>query len=124
VERFDVCDVVIGRFIIRVTLFDLKIRKKWYLAIVYGAAQEEDKEDFLRDLGEICREQDLPLLVGGDFNLLRESADKITNSLADGMICSTISLIPMNLESWRWLVVSILGPTIIPFPLWRSWIDS
>jgi hypothetical protein len=46
---------------------------------VYGAAQEEEKEDFLRDLGEICREQGLPLLVGGDFNLLRESADKNTS---------------------------------------------
>jgi endonuclease/exonuclease/phosphatase family metal-dependent hydrolase len=55
-----------------------KSRKNGIWLIVYGAAQEDEKEDFLRDLGEICREQDLPMLVVGDFNLLRDSTDKNT----------------------------------------------
>jgi hypothetical protein len=63
-SRFDVCETVINRFFIKVTLMDMKIQKKWCLVIVYGAAQEEDKEDFLTGLGNICRDQRLPLLVG------------------------------------------------------------
>jgi hypothetical protein len=63
-SRFDVCETVINRFFIKVTLMDMKIQKKWCLVIVYGAAQEEDKEDFLTELGNICRDQRLPLLVG------------------------------------------------------------
>jgi hypothetical protein len=74
--RFEVCETVINRFFIKVTLMDLKIQKKWCLAIVYGAAQEEDKEDFLTELGNICRDQRLPLWVGGDFNLLRDASEK------------------------------------------------
>jgi hypothetical protein len=46
------------------------------LVIVYGAAQEDDKEEFLTELGNICRDQSLPLLVGGDFNLLRDASEK------------------------------------------------
>jgi hypothetical protein len=55
---------------------DLKIQQKWCLVIVYGAAQDDEKDDFLSDLSDICRDQSLPLLIGGDFNLLRGSNEK------------------------------------------------
>jgi hypothetical protein len=42
----------------------------------YAAAQEDDKEQFLLDLGLVCSNQDLSLSVGDDFNLLRGPADK------------------------------------------------
>jgi exonuclease III len=74
--RFVVVDTTSSRFFIKVTLMDLKLQVKWCLAIVYGAAQEEDKEEFLTELGNIGRDQKLPLLIGGDFNLLRSAADK------------------------------------------------
>jgi hypothetical protein len=43
---------------------------------VYGAAQNCDKEEFLVELGNVCNNHSLPLLVGGDFNLLRFSSEK------------------------------------------------
>jgi endonuclease/exonuclease/phosphatase family metal-dependent hydrolase len=55
---------------------DLKIQQKWCLVIVYGAAQDDEKDDFLTDLGDICSDQSLPLLIGGDFNLLRGANEK------------------------------------------------
>jgi hypothetical protein len=55
---------------------DLKLCLKWCLVIVYGAAQPRDKEDILIELGMVCRDQSIPLLVGGDFNLLRFSSEK------------------------------------------------
>jgi hypothetical protein len=43
------------RFHIKVTLMDLKLQVKWNLVIVYGAAQLEDKEDFLAELINVCQ---------------------------------------------------------------------
>jgi hypothetical protein len=43
---------------------------------VYGAAQLCDKDDFLTELGMVCSDQRLPLLIGGDFNILRFSSEK------------------------------------------------
>jgi hypothetical protein len=53
-SRFDVCDSAVNRFLIKVTLMDFKIQKKWCLIIVYGAAQEEENEDFMTELGDVA----------------------------------------------------------------------
>jgi exonuclease III len=59
-----------------VTLQDLKIQVKWDLVFVYGAAQEEDKKVFLSELAAVCSNQKNPMLIGGDFNILRFSFEK------------------------------------------------
>jgi hypothetical protein len=74
--RFTICDTCVGKFHIKVTLLDLKMDLKWFLVIVYGAAQVCDKEEFLDDLGNVCSKQSLPLLIGGDFNFLRFPSEK------------------------------------------------
>jgi hypothetical protein len=71
-----VLDTILGRFFIKVTLQDLKIQIKWDLVFVYGAAQEEDKEMFLSELAAVCSNQKNPMLIGGDFNILRFSFEK------------------------------------------------
>ena len=43
---------------------------------VYGAAQPEVKEKFLVELVQACRKISLPLLVGGDFNIVRNPCVK------------------------------------------------
>jgi exonuclease III len=75
-SRFDICKTEVGRFYIKVTLLDKKIQMKWNLIIVYGAAQLDDKEDFLIELGSACSDQELPLLIGGDFNIIRFPSEK------------------------------------------------
>jgi hypothetical protein len=62
--------------------------------IVYGAAQSCDKEEFLVELGNVCSNQTLPLLVGGDFNLLRFSSEKNK---------------PMSLSKWSDIFNSIIN---------------
>jgi hypothetical protein len=44
---------------------------EWILVGVYGAAQEAHKPDFLAELVLICEHEILPMLVGGDFNIIR-----------------------------------------------------
>ena len=53
----------------------LHIRNKagnftWTLVAVYGAAQDEFKADFLRELVNLAKDNPYPILIGGDFNLL------------------------------------------------------
>jgi hypothetical protein len=59
----------------------LKIRSKhddfeWVFIPVYGATQEAHKPDFLAELVRMCELEPLPLLLGGDFNILCWHQDK------------------------------------------------
>ena len=47
--------------------------------VVYGAAQEELKEDFLVEMASFCSHIDIPYIIGGDFNILRGGDDKNKN---------------------------------------------
>jgi hypothetical protein len=48
----------------------------WSLVAIYGAAQEEYKADFLRELVNLAKDNPYPILIGGDFNLLRFRHEK------------------------------------------------
>jgi hypothetical protein len=48
----------------------------WALVAVYGAAQDESEPEFLAELVRICEEESLPILVGGDFNIIRRQEEK------------------------------------------------
>jgi hypothetical protein len=56
-----------------VTFFiEFRLRNKsdnfqWVLVAVYGAAQPAFKDKFLTELVQTCSNENLPLLVGGDF---------------------------------------------------------
>jgi hypothetical protein len=59
----------------------LHIRNKannfiWSLVAVYGAAQAEFKAAFLRELVNLAKDNPYPIIIGGDFNLLRFSHEK------------------------------------------------
>jgi hypothetical protein len=48
----------------------------WNLVAVYGAAQDEFKDNFLRELVNLEKDNLYPILIGGDFNLLRFCHEK------------------------------------------------
>jgi hypothetical protein len=48
------------------------------LANVYGLAQNEFKDSFLAELSSFCFKAKYPMLIGGDFNILRFSLKKNT----------------------------------------------
>jgi exonuclease III len=49
---------------------------EWNFVPVYGAAQDAQKPDFLAELVRMCDNQDLPMMVGGDFNIIRKREEK------------------------------------------------
>jgi exonuclease III len=46
------------------------------MVAVYGAAQDEHKPAFLSELVRICEDEPLPMIVGGDFNIIRRREEK------------------------------------------------
>jgi hypothetical protein len=49
---------------------------EWLLIPVYGAAQASNKPEFLAEIVRTCENETLPLLIGGDFNIIRRQAEK------------------------------------------------
>ena len=63
----------------RCVKFKLRSRSdgfEWSLVSVYGAAQDDKKHEFLAELSRICQDDTQPMLVGGDFNIIRRKEDK------------------------------------------------
>jgi endonuclease/exonuclease/phosphatase family metal-dependent hydrolase len=48
----------------------------WSLVAVYGVAQNEFKADFFHELVNLAKNNLYPILIGGDFNLLRFCHEK------------------------------------------------
>ena len=49
---------------------------RWSLVIVYGLAYHDLSAVFLDELDSLCASASLPLLIGGDFNLIRSCEEK------------------------------------------------
>jgi exonuclease III len=45
---------------------------EYVLVPIYGDAQDSHKLEFLSELRHMCDEKPLPMLVGGDFNIIRQ----------------------------------------------------
>ena len=63
--------VVCGDFCVKVHLKSKDDGFLWALVVVYGAAQDDKKPEFLSELVLICDNETLPMVVGGDFNIIR-----------------------------------------------------
>jgi hypothetical protein len=74
--RFNVQNIVHGHFYLKLKLMTKSENFGWILIAVYGAAQEEEKDSFLRESVHVCAIQNQPLIVGGDFNIVRSSNEK------------------------------------------------
>ena len=73
---FVIEQVVSGDFSVKFHLRSKSDGFRWILVVVYGAAQESKKPDFLAELVRICEGETLPMLVGGDFNIIRRQEEK------------------------------------------------
>ena len=69
-------DVISGDFCVKMHLQSKIDGFSWVLVVVYGAAQDNKKPEFLAELVRICEGETAPLLVGGDFNIIRRQEEK------------------------------------------------
>ena len=76
-DFFEVENIEDGEFHIKFILKNKVDAFRWALLPVYGAAQDEYKEQFLSELVRTCSNcGNLPFLVGGDFNIIRNPSKK------------------------------------------------
>lgn len=83
------------------------------------------KSKFLCKLSSFCSRSQFPLLIGGDFNINRNSEEKINlEELTNGAFFSMLSSISMIWLNWNWKTDCLLGLIIIASLLLKSWTDS
>lgn len=63
------------------TLRDRKSNFRWVTVTVYGPMNHDLSVAFLKELGDICGQIVLPIVIGGDFNLIREITDKNSDNI-------------------------------------------
>jgi hypothetical protein len=75
-QMFDIGAIDEGDYYIKFHLCNKVDEFKWALVVVYGPAQDEHKESFLAELVNMCSHESLPLIIGGDYNILRHLSKK------------------------------------------------
>jgi hypothetical protein len=75
-EVFDVREQESGEFMIRTLVLHREKKFIWNFIDVYGATQNKNKSKFLCELSSFCSRSQFPLLIGGDFNIIRNSEEK------------------------------------------------
>lgn len=74
-DKFQIIEVRKSQFFLKTSIKNVNDNKVWDLMVVYGAAQKEQKETFLRELAQELNGQKNPLLLG-DFNIIRNASEK------------------------------------------------
>lgn len=82
-ETFDIGSIDEGDFYVKFHLRNKADGFQWVLVAVYGAAQVEFKEAFLAKLVQTCAKETLPILVGRDFNIIRNPQEKNNDKYDD-----------------------------------------
>jgi hypothetical protein len=70
-DMFDIGSIDEGDFYVKFSLCNKIDSFKWALVAIYGPAQDNYKQSFLVELVNMCSHVDLPIVIGGDFNILR-----------------------------------------------------
>jgi endonuclease/exonuclease/phosphatase family metal-dependent hydrolase len=78
-----VLDIKHDNFVLMFKLRNKEDNFEWKMLVVYSAAQESEKESFLSELARLCDSESVPLLVGGDFNIIRNQKEKNNNRYND-----------------------------------------
>jgi exonuclease III len=73
---FDIGEIEEGDFFIRFKLRHKEDDFKFNLISVYAPAQEDHKSNFLSEMVRVCSKKILPIIIGGDFNIIRRRNEK------------------------------------------------
>ncbi|XP_020160903.1 uncharacterized protein [Aegilops tauschii subsp. strangulata] len=73
---FEVGSMDRGQFFVSMELSEQALNFKWEVIIVYGPADHSRSASFLEELHQNVSAASLPVVVGGDFNLLWFADDK------------------------------------------------
>ncbi|PNT63569.1 hypothetical protein BRADI_4g17414v3 [Brachypodium distachyon] len=78
-DSFEVHMSKVVKYVVLVCLWDKQLKIKWNLMSLYGSAHDEFKDDFLLEMVDFLSGQDVPFIIGGDFNIIRGPEEKNQN---------------------------------------------
>jgi hypothetical protein len=82
-EKCEVLDIMHGNFSLKFKLRNKEDNFEWCLIVVYGAAHDNNKENFLSKLVRMRDTSNLPVMFGGDFNIIRSPSEKNNSRYRD-----------------------------------------
>ncbi|KAE8782108.1 hypothetical protein D1007_44487 [Hordeum vulgare] len=77
-DAFSVEDMDRGVFFVNMSVTDRRVHLSWEVIIVYGPANHGRSAEFLVELKNKVERCTTPVVVAGDFNLIRWASDKIS----------------------------------------------
>jgi len=80
---FDIGEIEEGDFLIRFKVRHREDDYKFNLISVYGPAQMDHKAQFLSEVVHVCSKEALPIVIGGDFNIIRRPDEKNNDNYND-----------------------------------------
>jgi hypothetical protein len=75
-SRFDVGAIDRGQYFLSMTAIYRSLNIKLEIVGVYGPADHSFSREFLEEISNKIASSELPIIMGGDFNLIRSQADK------------------------------------------------
>jgi hypothetical protein len=117
-QMYDIGAIEEGNYYVKFHLCNKSDNFKWALVVAYGPAQDDNKESFLAKLVNMCSHENLPLVMGGDYNIIRHPTEKnndyyqirwhfLFNAIIDGL---NLKEIQMSGTSYTW-VNNLANPT-------------
>jgi hypothetical protein len=85
-EFLEIEDHEIGEYFISLVVRQRTTNFIWVLMTVYGLAQLELSRDFIAKLSRKCMTISLPIVMGGDFNLIRQTCEKSNGHINQGLM--------------------------------------
>lgn len=76
IDTFEMEEVFHGNYFLGVLLRQRVNNFRFWCINVYGPAKHEFSMDFILELSGFCKGEMLPILLGGDFNLIRNNRDR------------------------------------------------
>jgi exonuclease III len=80
-DSFEVISWEIFKYCVSVIIRDRKNGGVWRFVSVYGSSYDEFKLEFINELHNVMACWDGPTLIGGDFNLIRDSGEKSSGNI-------------------------------------------
>jgi hypothetical protein len=83
----------------------------WALYAVYGSAQDGEKVQLLAEMAHICSSETHPMIIDGDFNIMRFPEDKNKSNFCPRWPSLSNSIIDtLELREIKMTSVNSLGP--------------
>jgi hypothetical protein len=85
-DSYEMEDTDIGDFYVSMVVRQRAPNYRWEMVIVYGPVQHDKSRDFIAEMSRKCMMDTLPLVFGGDFNLIRDTPEKNSSNFNQALM--------------------------------------